>query len=322
MVVRIGMDDAKGAIFPDPALWMIAFAMIFLDVVWLTFSDISIMPMWAVAKSTFMTIAFLSAAIICRYFNFKKLSILFFTLAFFMAFGKSARVLNHLSASMGFPFIDHFLSKLDNSLGLDWFDYAKYINNHEMLRIMLWFGYNIHEILFTVVIAFLIVKGDFKRIHEFLVIFVITVLVTLVFGALFPALGTYAYYNPGSEIIGNFPPDAGRYFVKHLYTLNTGALKTIDFTYMPGLVSMPSYHTIMALMIIYATRGTVMQPILLIPALLMLAGTPVYGGHYFVDMLGGAATFFFAVWLHNRMVEMRDGAPRTEILIPAPKMPA
>jgi membrane-associated phospholipid phosphatase len=63
----------------------------------------------------------------------------------------------------------------------------------------------------------------------------------------------------------------------------------LDLSFLPGLVSFPSFHTAAGVIIVASFWRTAF----LLPALLfsaaMIAGTPIFGGHYFVDMLSGAA---------------------------------
>lgn len=68
-----------------------------------------------------------------------------------------------------------------------------------------------------------------------------------------------------------------------------------------GLVTFPSYHTCMGLIIIWCSRG---HPLTLaaggVAGLGVIAVTPVFGGHYFVDLLGGAAVMLVLVLLWHR----------------------
>jgi membrane-associated phospholipid phosphatase len=67
-----------------------------------------------------------------------------------------------------------------------------------------------------------------------------------------------------------------------------------------GLISIPSFHAIMAVLVAYAMRGTrLFFPFLILNAAVMLS-TPTRGGHYLVDVLAGVVTVTIAIMLWNR----------------------
>ena len=65
---------------------------------------------------------------------------------------------------------------------------------------------------------------------------------------------------------------------------------------MQGIVTMPSYHTVMAVLLTYAFRrtGLVGYGIATLN-LVMLLSIPPIGGHYLVDMLAGGALALGAI---------------------------
>jgi membrane-associated phospholipid phosphatase len=79
-------------------------------------------------------------------------------------------------------------------------------------------------------------------------------------------------------------------FLDAFNALRDGSLTQINISSVQGVVSFPSFHTMLGVIITYALRDTRM---LLIPAAILngtmiLATLPV-GGHYLVDTLVGAA---------------------------------
>jgi membrane-associated phospholipid phosphatase len=62
-----------------------------------------------------------------------------------------------------------------------------------------------------------------------------------------------------------------------------------------GIISFPSLHASAALLAIYLVRGLKLIYPVTVLNLLMLAGTPVFGGHFFVDVLAGVGIFCVAV---------------------------
>ena len=62
------------------------------------------------------------------------------------------------------------------------------------------------------------------------------------------------------------------------------------------MVSFPSFHTTMALILIWAFRGTSLIGWLITGLnLAMLCAVPYFGGHYLVDMIAGAAVMLLSL---------------------------
>ncbi|MGI9368651.1 MAG: phosphatase PAP2 family protein, partial [Ruegeria sp.] len=64
-----------------------------------------------------------------------------------------------------------------------------------------------------------------------------------------------------------------------------------------GTIAFPSFHTVMAVLVVWYLRGTsLFLPALLINVM-MAPAILVHGGHYLTDMVGGVATFAVSAWL-------------------------
>jgi len=65
---------------------------------------------------------------------------------------------------------------------------------------------------------------------------------------------------------------------------------------MQGIVTMPSYHTVMAVLFTYAFRGTGLIGYAIAALnMIMLLSIPPIGGHYLVDMLAGGTLALAAI---------------------------
>ncbi len=119
-------------------------------------------------------------------------------------------------------------------------------------------------------------------------------MVSIFFGMLLPARGAAAAMIGDAALFPNFAALPGTYSVAALEYLRGGA-PVIGGGPLPGLVCAPSLHTAAAVLMMLAARRTP----LLIPAaafaLPMIATTPIWGGHYFTDVIAGGA-MALTVW--------------------------
>ena len=76
--------------------------------------------------------------------------------------------------------------------------------------------------------------------------------------------------------------------MSHFTLLRAGGLPVIDLDAMQGLISMPSYHCVMSLLLIHAMRRSgLLLPVAAVVNLIVILSTPTEGGHYFLDVLAG-----------------------------------
>src|SRR5262249_9538447 len=130
---------------------------------------------------------------------------------------------------------------------------------------------------------------------------------------LVPAAGAFAHYGPAPQIVENFSALGEMWPFARTYTmLRNGSLSVIDLSALQGVVSFPSFHTILGVMTIYALRDTrwLMVPVLLLNGTMIVATMPV-GGHHLVDVLAGAGLTFGAILLVRRIARpTTSGSPR------------
>jgi hypothetical protein len=122
--------------------------------------------------------------------------------------------------------------------------------------------------------------GLTARNGELLLLAILTLLPTALVAAWWPVLGPFATFGEGHELA--FLPD--------VLALRSGGPWHFDLAAMEGIITMPSYHTVLAVLFTYAFRGTglIGWGIAGLNAFMLLAIPPI-GGHYLADMIVGGA---------------------------------
>src|SRR5712691_11666683 len=131
-----------------------------------------------------------------------------------------------------------------------------------------------------------------------LCVFIITAAVTISVSGLLPGMHAPAYLRGWQT----FVPDLGHSYpyLQDLYALHDGTLFEIDLAKQQGIVCFPSFHIVLVMISCYALRGTwLFWPALALGGLTMLS-LPTIGGHYLIDIPGGAAVAVAAILLVRR----------------------
>jgi len=208
-------------------------------------------------------------------------------MALLLVFSNASAVLSYLVVSTNAPLIDGTLSAWDKAVGFDWRAYFLWMQSHPMPRRIFIDAYDSLLPQLMWVVIFLGFTARFGTLLRFIELLILSSLVTVVISGLFPAAGAWKFYAVGSHV--------NTQIVSHFEPLRDGTLRTIDLFNMQGLISIPSLHTALAILLPYSMwRSACAYPFILLNAA-MIISTPVEGGHYLVDVLAGGTLAVVAI---------------------------
>lgn len=223
-------------------------------------------------------------------------------------------VLSYLVSSTERPFVDRELATLDGMMGFDWPRYVAWVQARPALDSLLSTAYS-GTIIEMTGIAVLLGAVRRERVQELSATILIALLLTIAISGIFPAVDAWAHYGPAHpELIPEMT-------VHDLIPLRDGTLRQIDLRRVEGLITFPSFHTILSLLFIYVLRGIrVAFPASLVMNLTIILATLTAGGHYLTDLLGGAAVTVISIALY-RAVRLAPRQPAGRGAAQPPGMP-
>jgi len=198
--------------------------------------------------------------------------------AVWISFAVALEIYSYAVATLRMPMWDQQFARMDAALGFNWaagFDLIE--SSSWMLRRLLSHAYNsiIIQIFFSIGYFALIKRSDRNR--ELLWIGMLAALITTSLSGLFPAVGPYTTRGmPRWSAV--------------LLTIRNGSLSKFTLADMTGIVTFPSFHTALAVLLVYVHRPPLRSfvPVAILNAL-MLVAIPFAGNHYLVDVIAGAA---------------------------------
>lgn len=209
-------------------------------------------------------------------------------IAFLILAWDAIRVLNHTTMTLAFPMADNRLSSWDEATGFDWRTYFEIVAQNEALRVTLAWAYTSLTLFSVIAYLVMFLDGDQRRPLFFLETFTFAAVFCTLSGALFPARAAVDFYLGPNADLSMFPVEPGLYHLASLERLRDGAPVQLVLGQLPGLVTFPSFHTAAAVLLAVATWRSWLFAPACIYAVTVIASTPVYGGHYFVDLIAGA----------------------------------
>lgn len=211
-----------------------------------------------------------------------------------LVFVNAGTILTYVAAGGGGPLHDTALAAFDRALGFDWAAWCGFLASRTALRFVLWLSYLSLFPQIMISIFWFSARGLDTRNGELLLANLAALLFTAAVFRLVPALG-----NPG--------PGRARELAT-LLALRSGGPWMFDLGHLEGLISFPSYHTVLAVLLTWAHRRSPLLPPLAALNGVMLLAIPFYGGHYLADMIAGAAVALLAI-LSTVAVRLVPAAP-------------
>lgn len=189
---------------------------------------------------------------------------------------------SYMVATLGFPMWDVSFARADAALGFNWAAGLHFIQSHPRFAYLLHYSYN--SIFFQVLasIGFFAAIGRTDRNRELLWVAMVSALATTSLSGIFPALGPYIKEMPAWSAV--------------LASIRAGTLSRFAITDMRGVVAFPSYHTVMAVFLVYAHRPPMRSfiPVAVLNAF-MLVSIPFAGHHYLVDVISGTVVAMVSI---------------------------
>lgn len=217
-------------------------------------------------------------------------------LAQIIACSACAALLSYAAAATGGALWDSTFHAADQALGLDWLAYLQGVNDRPGLGLLLSLAY---RSLMPQMIMVVIVLGFSCRLNavsEFVLAFMIAGLATVLISAVTPATAMFVHLGLRPEDYPGLNPAAAYVHLPHFTGLRDGTLRSVSLDHVEGIITFPSFHAALGVLFIrYFWMSRITRwPGLILNAML-IAGTPIDGGHYFVDVGAGALIAVVAI---------------------------
>lgn len=236
------------------------------------------------------------------------------------------------AATSGAPLTDAVLIRADHWLGYDWRAYAGLAAAHPMALQALRYAYNSNILQPALIGAILFMASQESRFEKFVLANMLCMALTCFVFMLVPA--TTAWTFSGQEALATriLPdlPTTTNSWLGDLMQIRSGLGRHVLKP--SGIIAFPSFHCASAILNVWTVWKvrTVRLPFLALN-LMMIAATPLIGGHYVTDLIGGtivaAVTVATVGTCHRRLCRAkwlqlpawrgwRNGAGGQEQLLP------
>jgi len=231
---------------------------------------------------------------------------MFMALGLLPVFASVLSIANMAAFPLQRPLIDETLFAIDRAFGYEWDKAVAWLAAYPEFSHLL---AKIYQSSFPQMFALVLMLGLTRRVatlHHFLLTAMITSLLTLAFWLVWPSFGPSAYLQIAPEVIAAsglvVTPDYGAvlmHFAEH-------GVGRVESHLVLGTVAFPSYHIVMALLVVWFARGTWMFWPALAVNIFMIPATLIHGGHHMIDLAGGCVSFAFATMFAGRLLQAQN----------------
>jgi len=204
--------------------------------------------------------------------------------ALWIGFAVALEIFSYAAATLRMPLRDLQFARADAALGFNWTACFEWITTSSRpVRYILEHAYNSMMIQIFASIAFFAAIRRSDRNRELLWIGILSALITTTLSGFLPALGPYGK--------GGMP-----IWSAVLQTIRDGSLSKFALGNMTGIVAFPSFHTVIAVILVYVNRPPLRSfvPVAIWNAI-MLVAIPFAGHHYLVDMIAGTVVAVISI---------------------------
>ncbi|WP_439366572.1 phosphatase PAP2 family protein [Bradyrhizobium sp. DASA03005] len=210
--------------------------------------------------------------------------------------------LGYIAASADLPMQESRLLAFDRMLGLDFRAYVHFVDKRPGLLHAFALTYDSINKQMLLLVILLPLFGFHQRGTEFVLGLAVALIATTFISTLVPATGAYETVGLHLSDHPNFEPVCYYATLRELPLIREGVTRVVDVYALAPVLTFPSFHAVLAVLYVWA-----MWPIrwLRIPGALwnavMLAATPIGGGHFFVDVIAGAAIALLTIVAVHRL---------------------
>lgn len=293
--------------------WGVVLALMIVDAIWLAQTHRSIEP--ASLISTVIPVSALATLagmlflldrmqwfVASRFRNpLSNVATCLHCVALLVAFSNVTAILQYLLIALAPPLIDQDLAELDARMGFHWPLVYEWVRSRPPITRLLHLAYLSGMVQLVTIPVVIGLKGKTGYLRELVSLIMLSSILTILIAGVYPAGEAYSFYGLASP--------SELHTISHFEMLRNGSLRVFRPGEMQGLVSIPSFHTIMALLFIQSMRWTRcgFWLVFLLNALMILS-TITEGGHYLIDIFGGIALWAVSVGLMH-LFTIRRSAP-------------
>lgn len=209
-------------------------------------------------------------------------------------------IVSNAGLRWGAPLVDPSLAALDAAFGMHVDEAVRAMARAPVLIDGLATVYNASGALVVGLIALAVIRRSMTRAWELTITAVLSMQAVAILSILMPAVGAMTYLDMTDLQGVGLPAGAGVYHLGAFEHFRSGSDPILRLADMSGLVTFPSFHTVLALLATQALSHTRLRWLGVGWTATVIVSTIPIGGHYVADLAAGFVVWWVAARLARR----------------------
>ena len=208
--------------------------------------------------------------------------------------GLSLACLSYLAAAIDLPLRDQQLIRVDRYLGFDWLQVMLAIDGCPRLLGLLDGAYATFTFQLIATVLILVLARRPRDLDRFFITFICASLISEIASVMIPTLGPMSALAAHSSFANL--PTLGRTTAEIVIALRDGTLKEVDLDAINGIISFPSLHAAVAVIVPFALcwNKPLLCAVVVLDSVMLVSAVPS-GNHYLTDVVGGVGIAVLAI---------------------------
>lgn len=217
----------------------------------------------------------------------------------------SLACLSYLGAMTHLPLRDREMIWIDRQIGFDWLAIMTALDHWPGVLALLDGTYISFTSQLIATVLVLIIARRTSDLDRFFVTFVCASAIAEIASVLLPTLGPMSVLASNANFTN--VPTLGRTTADIVLALREGRLESIDLGAIDGIISFPSLHAAVAVIVPFTLRWSkpLFWPIALFDGMMLVSAVPS-GNHYLADIIGGVTVAGLAIFSARPIHAMLD----------------
>lgn len=196
-------------------------------------------------------------------------------------------LVSNIGLRLGLPLADPLLARVDHLAGFNTRAVVGWTASQPLMATAFHFVYSSSGALCVAAIGWRLFQGNRSALWSLVATAVGAMQLTALLSIMFPARGAILHF--GLDVLQGhgLPLGAGSYSATQFANFYFGSDPLVTLSKMHGIVTFPSFHTVMALLILQGFWDTPWRNFAVGWCALTIVSTVPMGGHYVVDLAGG-----------------------------------
>jgi membrane-associated phospholipid phosphatase len=225
--------------------------------------------------------------------------------------GLSLACLSYLAAAIDLPLRDQQLVRVDRYLGFDWLQIMQIVDGWPRLLDLLDAAYATFTFQLIATVLILVLARRARDLDRFFITFISASMISEVASVVVPTLGPMSVLA-GHSSFANLPT-LGRTTAEIVTALRDGTLKEVDLDAINGIISFPSLHAAVAVIVPFALcwNKPLLCAVIALDSVMLVSAIPS-GNHYLTDVVGGVSIAVLAIVCSRPIQVLLNGETSTQ----------